>query len=154
MHLIYSKLKSVNAMNGKLQDKGFSIEFLPDKKTKVSDKEFDALMAEEESALSFLLACGDFVEDAESATSEIASLKGELKKLGLKLKKAEDAVKQSEKQEDALGVKDAEFALQKAEDAFKACEDASQKKALLTTAKQAKKALELAKKEAKKAAKD
>lgn len=146
MHLIYSKLKSSNILNGKIEDKAFSVEFLPDKKTKVDDKEFVALMNEEDSVLSFLLANGDFVSDAESANSEIASLKGELKKLQNALKKAEEKAKVIETKEATQGIEKAEKALKDAEATFESCEDASQKKELKKVVDKAKSALKAIKK--------
>ena len=150
--MIYSKLKSANVMSGKSKGNMFSVEFVPDKKNRINDDQFDALMSEEDSTLKYLLNCGDFVEDAESASAEISNLKGELKKLGLKLKAAEDAAEHAEKEEIGVGV--AEDALIKAEDALGAATNAESKKEALKEVNKAKKNLGLAKKEAKKAAKD
>ncbi len=147
MHSIYSKLKSVNAMSGKIKGNIFLVTFEPDKKTPVKDAEYDALMSEDESTLKHLLNCGDFVEDAESATAEISTLKGEIKKLELALKKAEASAKQAEK--DALGITAAEDVLMKAEDALGAATDAESKKIALVDVKDAKKALITVKKAAK-----
>ena len=155
MHLIYSKLKSANVMSGKIKGQLFSVDFKPDKKTKVPDDKFDVLMEEEGSVLKHLLNVGDFVEDAESATSEISGLKGEIKKLELALKTAEDAAKHAEKEtiNEELGVNAAEKALYDAEGVYEKATDADAKKKALSEVNKAKKTLGLAKKEAKKAAK-
>ena len=144
MHLIYSKLKSANVMSGKIKDKLFSVEFSPDKKNQVNDAKFDALMEEEDSALKHLLNCGDFVEDAESASAEISSLKGDIKKLEKALKDAEDKARLEGKQESDVGK--AEEVLIKAEDALGAATDPESKKKALSEVKEAKKALTAAKK--------
>ncbi len=151
MHLIYSKLKSANIMSGKIKDRMFSVEFKPDKKNQVNDDQFEALMNEEGSTLKYLLNSGDFVEDAESASAEISSLKGDIRKLVKALKNAEDKAKLEEKQESGIGK--AEDALMKAEDAMEKATSPEEKKVAGTGIKNAKKALIEAKKEAKKAVK-
>ena len=144
MHSIYSKLKSDNAMNGKVKGKAFSVEFLYDKNTKVNDDQFDALMEEAGSTLKGLLDCGDFVEDAESASSEISSLKGEITKLEKALKNAEEKTEHNEKKESEVGK--AEEAVVKAEDAMEAATDADSKKKALKDVKEAKALLKKAQK--------
>lgn len=147
MKLIYSKLPSGNVMNGRLKDGAtFSVYFKSDKKTPLKDEEYDALMGEEDSALSFLIAQGEFVVDGETTSNEISGLKGEITKLQNALKIAEEQVAKADKEKDALAVEKAEMTLLEAEDAFESCEDASQKKELKKIVDKAKKALNAAKK--------
>ncbi len=155
MHLIYSKLKSANVMSGKIKGNPFLVEFKPDKKNRVPDDQFEALLGEEESALKFLLGRGDFVEDAESATAEISGLQGDIKKLQAALKKAEDAAKIDDKDviKNEVGVNEAEKVLYDAEGVLENAPDAESKKKALSEVNKAKKVLGLAKKAAKKAAK-
>jgi hypothetical protein len=101
-HWIYSKLKSPNTLNGFTGGEGkdrkhFSIEFVADDKsgpqsgrTKLTDKEFEALKEDAEGMFNILLESGDFVEVAKESKNDVESLKGELKRIQAELKKAED----------------------------------------------------------------
>jgi len=115
-HLIYSKLTSANTLNGFGGGEGkdrkhYSIEFLPDVKTKLTDKEYDTLIGDGEGMLQILLDQGDFVESAKESRNDVDSLKGELKKLQLKLKaaekEAEDVAKEESKKDKKEGKKKA-----------------------------------------------
>ena len=141
MKQFYSRLKSPISLNGRVKDKPFSVLFGPDKKTSMKDEEYEALISEENGALSCLIAQGDFVQDAEAATSEIAELKSKLKKTEAALKKAEEEAKRAEKEQDEEAVKEAEAELAKAEQAFSDCADPAQKKELKKAVDKAKKVL-------------
>lgn len=137
MHLIYSKLKSPNVLNGMIGKKTFSVEFKPEDTTKVKDEEYKALMEQEGSIFAILHESGDFIEKAEKETGDIASLEGNL----VKAQKALDDAKKEQAKTDKNPVKLAEDALLEAEDALEKATNADEKKAAMKAIKIAKSAL-------------
>ncbi len=151
MHLIYSKLKSLNTLNGMVigdkKNKGFTVDFKPEVTTEVSDDQYDALMNDKGGIFESLHKSGDFIESVEKSTNDIAMLEGNLVKAQRALDNAREALKENDIVD---GVKTAEDALALAEKALGKAANAEEKKAALADVKDAKKALVDAKKEVKK----
>ncbi len=154
MHLIYSKLKALNTLNGVVEgatkNKSFTVDFKPGVTTQLPDDKYDALMKDKGGIFELLHKSGDFIESVEKVTGDLASLEGGL----VKAQKALDDAKKALKENDIVdGVKIAEDYLVLTEDALGKAKNADEKKAALADVKDAKKALVDAKREAKKAAK-
>lgn len=149
MHLIYSKLKSLNTLNGVVvgdkRNRGFTIDFKPEVTTEVPDDQYDALMNDNGGIFAILHKSGDFIESVEKVTDDLASLEGNL----VKAQKALDDARKAQKVNDGGPVEAAEYALLEAEDALEKATNADEKKAALTAIKVAKTALTKAKKAAK-----
>jgi len=151
MHEIYSKLDSLNTLNGVVvgatKNKSFTVDFKPGVTTQLPDDQYDALMEDKGGIFKILHKSGDFIESVEKVTDDLSSLEGNL----IKAQKALDDARKAQKENDVVdGVKLAEDVLKGAEDTLKKASDANEKKGASIAVKNAKTALTKAQNAAKK----